>query len=199
MDIKDISTNTDKLYTLRENERCVFFMLNRSGDITFDLAGPGAEAHIVAFFIGKKDVKETLRITQRHSSFNTTSSASVKSALFDESEFTYEGLIHIKEKASGSKASQEARALLVTPNTKAFFRPSLEILPEDVECRHAAAVSPLSKDALYFLKTRGISSEKAKKLLIEGFFKKDIEHIEDLGIKTNVLLSLLEKELKQAV
>ena len=195
MILKDISTETESLYTLAENEKAVFFLLNRSGDITFDLSGPGSAAHIFAFFLGKDTDKETLRITQKHSARNTTSHASVKTALFGQSEFTYEGMIHIEKSGRGSKASQEGRALLASPDTKAFFRPSLEILPEDVECRHAATVSPLNQEAIYFLKSRGLTEQQAKRILIEGFFKYDIEKIESLGVSTENILPLLEKTL----
>lgn len=199
MDLRNISQETADRYALKENEKAVFFLLNRSGNISFDLSARGAEAHIIAFFIGKGDGKETLRITQEHAAGDTASHASVKAALFGQSEFTYEGMIHIGKEGKGSKASQEGRALLAAPDAKAFFRPSLEILPEDVECRHAATVSPLSGSALYFLQSRGLDTEQAKKLLISGFFKKDLEYLEDLGIEASELRTFLDTELDLAL
>lgn len=183
----DITTDTKDIYRLEENEKFVFFLHNRSGDLTFELAGAGAEAHIFACFVGKNQDKQTLRITQHHLAPHTLSSALVKSALSDESEFTYEGLIRIEPAGQGGDASQESRSLLLSKNAKAFSKPALEILADDVRCRHAATVSPLNSEQLFFAQSRGLSPRQSKELLVEGFFKRAFDKMNALGIDANKL------------
>src|SRR3990167_6908396 len=124
MQFRDISQDKKTIYTLKENEQCVFFLLNRSGAITFELAGRGAEAHIFSFFVGRNDAKGTLAITQKHAAPQTTSHVLAKSVLFDASEYIYEGLIAIDKQADRSDASQESRALLCSPLAQASSKPS---------------------------------------------------------------------------
>ncbi|MEK9151379.1 MAG: SufD family Fe-S cluster assembly protein [Patescibacteria group bacterium] len=188
----DITTDKQTIYRLESNEKVVFFMLNRSGAITFELAGRGAEAHIFAFFVGRNDDKGTLAITQKHIAPETTSHALAKSVLFDASEYAYEGLIAIDKQANRSDASQESRTLLLSPLAQASSKPSLEILANDVKCRHAATASPLNADALFFAQSRGLSGAQAEQLLIQGFIDEAVEKIEKLGVDTATIRESLE-------
>lgn len=189
MFFKDISTDTQKTYILVENEKCVFFMLNRNGEITFDLAAPGAEAHVFAFSFGGKIEKGTLRILQNHIAPRTTSSVLIKGALSNASEFNYEGTVRIEKDALLSHASQECRMLLLSGEAKASSRPSLEILASDVTCHHAATMSALDREQLFFLQSRGLSPEQAKQVLVEGFFHEALERVKK--IDTNFQLPMI--------
>jgi len=187
MHFQDISTDTKTRYQLNTNEQGVFFILNRSGQITFELAGSGATAHIFALYTGKGDSKQTLNLTQRHLAPDTLSSTLVKSALTEKSTFHYDGAIMITKDAHRSNASQESRTLLLSPEARAHARPALEILAHDVKCHHAATTSPLSEETLFFAESRGLSEEAARKLLVHGFFQEALERMEKLGIETSGL------------
>ncbi len=89
MQFKDISTDTATHYRLAENEQCVFFMWNRGGDITLELSGPNAQAHVFAFFIGKKSEQRILTISQKHLAPKTVSRVLVKSILHHERSFSH--------------------------------------------------------------------------------------------------------------
>lgn len=183
----DISQDKKTLYALKKNEQCIFYMLNRNGKITFELAGENAEAHIFSFFIGKKNDKGKLSITQKHTAPKTTSRAIVKSILFDESEYTYTGLIAIEKQAKQSDASQESRTLLLSPFAGVSAKPALEILADDVKCKHSATVSNLNPEALFFARSRGLSETQATTLLINGFFNDSIKKMRALEADTNVI------------
>ena len=187
MIFKDISNETQNLYRLGTNEKRVFFLLNRSGEITFELAGAGAEAHIFSFFIGRNADKGTLKLFQRHLAPRTTSHALIKSVLSDEAEDAYEGLIFIDKQAIQSDASQESRAILLSPLARASLKPTLEILADDVRCRHAATASPLSPESLFFAQARGLSSNQASRMLVMGFFNDALLKMEALGIDTEII------------
>lgn len=191
----DITNDARHTYVLGENERGVFWMFNRSGTITFELAAPRAQAHIFSFFIGKNGAQETLTVIQRHHSPETTSRMMAKNVLFDTSAFTYEGLVSIVQAAQHSDAAQECRSLIVSPLARAMTKPALEILADDVRCRHAATTSPLDSDALFFLRSRGLSDAQATPLLIQGFFNETLEKIQRLGGDTQSLEHALSASL----
>jgi hypothetical protein len=81
MQFKDISTGKKTSYVLKENEKVVFFLQNRSGTFDFVLAGTGTEAHVFALFDKKESVAFSLEIRQHHTAPNTKSTALVKSLL----------------------------------------------------------------------------------------------------------------------
>lgn len=180
MQFKDITNDTQTTYRLAANEQVVFFMHNRGGDITFELTGPQAEAHVFAFFIGTGKEECHLNISQKHLATATTSRVLVKSILTDQSVFSYRGTLHIAKQTSLSDASQENRNLLLSSHAKAFSEPALEILTNDVRCHHAATTSPLSPEQLFALMARGLSQKQAKELLVTGFLSSSLDTLGNL-------------------
>lgn len=195
MKFRDISNDTQTIYQLNEHEQAVFFMLNRGGEITVELLGEGATAHVFAFFTGEGEDKRTLNLVQKHLAPKTTSSALVKAVLRDKAELHYAGTIQIDKKAQGSNASQESRSLLLSPEASAYTKPALEILADDVVCRHAATVSPLNKAMLFYAKSRGLGEKEATELLVNGFFGEAIEQMTMFGITIGSLKTKIASSL----
>jgi Fe-S cluster assembly protein SufD len=173
----DISHDKKKTYTLGENEKVVFFLHNRPGDITFRLTGSGAEAHIFALFSLSGNMRIESKITQVHFAQNTTSSLVGRSVLSGQSTFDWQGLIKIKKSAALSDGHQEMRNLLLSEETSAFALPSLEIENNAVRCGHATATSAPNKESLFFLRSRGFSESEARRILVEGFIRDIIERL----------------------
>lgn len=177
----DISTDTKSLYQLKKNEKTVFFMLNRSGEITFDMNESGGEAHIFSFFLLSGPEPQTLKLIQKHRAPRTSSQALVKAALAGQGSLAYEGLIHIEQSGNLSEAFQESRALLLSKDAHMFTKPALEILAPDVRCHHAATSSPLNPDSLFYIRSRGLGEKEGRELLLRGFFNEALEKMEVLG------------------
>lgn len=177
MIFKDISHDKKKIYTLGENEKVVFFLHNRPGDITFRLTGSGAEAHVFTLFSlsGKTSLRSD--ITQIHLAENTISSLIGRSILSGQSTFDWHGLIKIKKAAALSDGHQEMRNLLLSEEASAFALPSLEIENNAVRCGHATATSAPNKESLFFLRSRGFSESEARRILVEGFIRDILERL----------------------
>lgn len=181
MQFRDISADKKTSYRIGKDERVVFFMRNRSGEIEFTLAGTGAEARVFALFEGTQGDRFSLGIRQHHRAPDTKSSALIKSLLTDNASFSYEGLIRIEKGAIGSDATQENRNLLLSDTASAVSIPSLEILENDVACGHASATGTLSEEAILYMKTRGLPREQAETLLAEGFARSFYEEMGKYG------------------
>ncbi len=173
----DISHDKKKTYTLGENEKVVFFLHNRPGDITFRLTGAGAEAHVFALFSLSGNMRIGSKITQIHLAQNTASSLVGRSVLSGQSTFDWQGLIKIKKSAALSDGHQEMRNLLLSEEASAFALPSLEIENNAVRCGHATATSAPNKESLFFLRSRGFSESEARRILVEGFIRDIIERL----------------------
>jgi len=171
MDFRDISNDKETTYRLSENERVVFVMENRDAEVTIELAGVGAEAHIFALYTGRDDVRFAPRIIQRHLAPDTVSSSIVRAQLSGSSSLRFRGLVEIAKVAGDSDAKQDIRALVLSPESSASAVPELEIDTDNVSCSHAASIAPPDAEQLAYLATRGISQNKAVKLIADGFFK----------------------------
>lgn len=180
MPYRDISTETTSLYRLAANEKVIFSMENRTGEITIELMGPGAAAYVFASYTGNHAAEQSLRLTQKHLAPDTTSSVLVKAALDGGAKFHYDGLVYIAEGAHRSDASQESRSLLLSPDARASARPALEILNHDVVCRHAATTSPIDHEIIFFMLSRGVSKKRAVETLVKGFFQDIRDRVETL-------------------
>ena len=195
MDFRDISTDTHPTYRLAENEQAVFFLLNRSGEVTFELAGVHAKAYVYALFVGEQSTTQTLHLRQHHTALRTHSFALVKSVLMDASAFDYKGTIRLERSADKSEAVQENRNLIVGEGASAFSNPALEILAKDVICRHASTTSAPNADQLFYLMTRGLDQTTAERLIAEGFLTEVGERMKKLGVQEDDVARTLEKTL----
>lgn len=191
----DITTDTQTTYSLKANEKRIFFLYNRPGDITFRLTGSGAEAHVFALFSlsGKTSLRSG--ITQIHLADNTISSLVGRSILSGQSAFDWHGLIKIKKIATLSDGHQEMRNLVLSEEASAFALPSLEIENNAVRCGHATATSAPNKESLFFLRSRGFSESEAKRILVEGFIRDILERLPIQNTKREILFQSVNDTL----
>jgi Fe-S cluster assembly protein SufD len=173
----DITNDTKTIYSLKANEKRVFFLHNRSGDITFRLNAPGAEAVIYALYTVGNEGHASLNIKQHHRSPDTKSRVLVKSVLDDNASFAYTGTIRIEKNALHTEATQENRNLLLSPTASVETKPLLEILNAEVICRHAATTSAPGEDQLFALASRGIERREAIHLIALGFQKEILNRL----------------------
>ena len=68
-----------------------------------------------------------------------------------------------------------SKALLLSDKSISNSKPELEIFADDVVCSHGATVGNLEEDEIFYLQSRGISVEQAKKILIEAFLHDTVQ------------------------
>jgi Fe-S cluster assembly protein SufD len=71
--------------------------------------------------------------------------------------------------AQRSDAHQQNKNLLLSRDAEIDTKPQLEIYADDVACSHGATVGQLDDEALYYLRTRGVSEQTARSLLTFAF------------------------------
>jgi Fe-S cluster assembly protein SufD len=90
----------------------------------------------------------------------------------------FNGKIHVRPDAQKTLAYQSNKNIILTDRAKINSKPQLEIYADDVKCSHGATSGYLDKDALFYLKARGIEEQKAKALLLNAFASEIIEKID---------------------
>lgn len=98
----------------------------------------------------------------------------------------YQGRITVLPGADGVDSRQTAKAILLDERGEADLKPELLIFAEDVKCAHGAAVGDLDDDALFYLKSRGLSDAEARDLLLRAFLSEAVDEIRDEDIRSEV-------------
>jgi Fe-S cluster assembly protein SufD len=102
----------------------------------------------------------------------------------------FNGKIIVRPDAQKTNAKQTNRALLLSDNATINTKPQLEIFADDVKCTHGAAIGQLDEDALFYLRTRGLTFFEARDMLIHAFAGEILERV-----KIEPLKRALEDEL----
>ena len=147
--------------------------------ITSVARGPHADIQIRIGSITRDNQQHIIKTEQLHEAPSAISHCEVRSICYDQSRSTYEGMIIITKDGQKTEAHQQHKALLIDEHARAFARPSLEVLVDDVQCGHGSAVGQLDPEQLFYLQTRGIALADAKVQLARSFMQ---------GIYTNVSL-----------
>lgn len=143
-----------------EKRKQFFMLLGKHSQVTVS-GSYLLSAHALAIF----------EVIQLHKALNTISTVMLKTVLDDKAKFEYRGTITLKPEAQGSKAHQTNKNLIVSSHAQALSIPVLEALADDVQCGHGSAVSYVQEDHLFYLASRGIVQEQAKKMIVLGFLR----------------------------
>jgi Fe-S cluster assembly protein SufD len=96
------------------------------------------------------------------------------------------GTIIVRQEAQRTNAVQSNQSLLLTPTATIDSKPQLKIWADDVKCTHGATVGQLDEDALFYLRSRGIPQETARRLLIKSFVVELIESLPGDDLREHV-------------
>jgi len=171
-----------------------------NGRVAMDtqLAGKGADAKVTGAYATHGRQHLDYATTQEHAAPNTTSDLAFRGILDGRSSTVWSGMIKVDPGAQQIDAFQESRNLLLTKKAHADSIPGLEILANDVRCTHAAAIAQIDPEQLYYLRSRGLSLEKAKRLVIEGFLEATVERFEP-GFVREAVAGALERRLEHVL
>jgi Fe-S cluster assembly protein SufD len=159
------------------------------------LVGPGADAKVTGAYATRGRQHLDYATTQEHAAANTTSDLAFRGILDGRSSTVWSGMIKVDPGAQQIDAFQESRNLLLTKRAHADAVPGLEILANDVRCTHAAAIAQIDPDQLFYLRSRGLAIEDAKRLVIEGFLEATVERFEE-GFVREAIAAALERRLE---
>ena len=134
-----------------------------------------------------------------HDAPHTRSRVTYKGALQGEGAHTvWIGDVLIRQNANGTDSYEQNRNLVLTPGTRADSIPNLEIETGDIEgAGHASATGRFDDEHLFYLQSRGISEEEARKLVVRGFLLEVINQIGEPATEER-LQAAIEAELAES-
>jgi Fe-S cluster assembly protein SufD len=116
-----------------------------------------------------------------------------KSLADDKSHAVFEGSIIVPKIAQKTDASQLSRNLLLSRHAKIDTKPQLEIIADDVKCKHGATISQLNEEELFYMRSRGLTLAEASKLQLSSYIQEIISSIPISKDRWNLLDKILKE------
>ncbi len=89
----------------------------------------------------------------------------------------FNGKIFVRPHAQKTNAKQTNRNLLLSEEAVIDTKPQLEIFADDVKCTHGATIGQMDEEAIFYLRSRGIGLDHARRMLIRAFASGVVERI----------------------
>ena len=122
----------------------------------------------------------------QHNKPNCNSHQDYKGIYDNKSTGVFNGKIIVEKQAQKTNAFQSNNNVLLSDKATINAKPQLEIYEDDVKCSHGCTVGQLDKNALFYLKSRGIPEKEATALLMYGFANNILESVKIPEIKTRI-------------
>ena len=133
------------------------------------LNGEGAECLINGLFVGGGKQHLDNYMLVEHAQPNCSSRQFYNGILDERSRGVFHGRIVVHKDAQHTDAKQTNRNLLLSDDARIDTKPQLEIYADDVKCTHGATIGQIDEEALFYLRSRGISEAEARNLLLYAF------------------------------
>ncbi len=147
------------------------------------LAGEGCNSDIYGLFVseGRQHMDNFMRV--EHASPHCDSRQFYNGVLDGRSKGVFHGRILVHEGAEKTDAKQTNRNLLLSDTAQIDTKPQLEIYNDDVKCTHGATIGQMDEEALFYLRSRGISQREAKIIMLRAFTSQTLETMSIKSVK----------------
>ncbi|KAA0214839.1 Fe-S cluster assembly protein SufD [bacterium] len=147
------------------------------------LKGEGANAGLSGLFLGRGREHLDQHIEVEHASPLGTSRQLFRGVLDGKSRGVFSGKVVVQPGARKTDARQQNNNLLLSDDAQIDTKPQLEIYADDVQCSHGATSGRLDDEALFFLRSRGLSQAQARSLLTYAFCAELIEAVRPRALR----------------
>ena len=147
------------------------------------LDGENCGATLNGLYLGKGTQHTDHQTRIEHAQPNCFSRELYKGVLDDSSRAVFNGKVYVHPIAQKTDGKQSNHTLLLSPEARIDTKPQLEIFADDVKCTHGATVGRMDEAGLFYMKSRGVPAETARKLLTYAFAADVLETIEVDAVK----------------
>ncbi|MCZ6634871.1 MAG: Fe-S cluster assembly protein SufD [bacterium] len=165
-------------------------------DVHSRLAGESSESTINGLYVLGNDQHVDNYTLLEHAEPNSPSHELYKGVLGGNARAIFRGKIYVHRIAQKTDAYQSNQNLLLSNNARVNTKPQLEIYADDVKCSHGATVGQLDEAALFYLRSRGISSDRAYRILIQAFTGEVLDQVRSEPVR-ECLSQLMDRKLEE--
>lgn len=174
-----------------EGARLELFVVNKGEDYTraeiVCRVASGGHFEFGGVTIGGGDAVREFVTRTDHSEPDATSNQVVRAVHWGQATGNFLGRIDVGREGQRTDAAQDFKALLLERGATVNTKPELEIFADDVKCAHGAAIGQMDEMARYYMASRGIAPDLAKKLLVRAFIADAFAALEDEGEAERIL------------
>ncbi len=164
-------------------------------NIYYKLNGEHCESHLYGLYVTDKNQHVDNFSFIDHAKPNCTSTELFKGVMDDRATAAFTGRVLVRKDSQNTNAYQSNNNILLNDLARISTRPQLEIYADDVKCSHGATVGQLDDDAMFYLRSRGISEEESQVLLMYAFAYEVIDKIQVEPLKEQIR-DLVEKRFR---
>ncbi len=146
-------------------------------NIRTTLDGEGIEAVLNGVYLTNGDQLADHHMIVDHAKPRCASHEYFNGILAGKSRGVFHGRILVRPDAQKTDAKQTSKNLLLSDEASADAKPQLEIYADDVKCTHGATVGQLNDESIFYLRSRGIGLETARRMLIHAFAGEIIDRV----------------------
>ena len=157
-----------------------------------EFAGPGGRAELLGVSFAGADQHLESRLYVDHGAPQCSSNVLYKNALLGETARTvWIGDVRIRPGATGTDTYEMNRNLLLSDGARADSVPNLEIETGDIAgAGHASATGRFDDLQLFYLQSRGIPEQEARRLVVRGFFADVVERIGVPDLERQIMVAI---------
>lgn len=181
---------------LAEASKFKSFTLTANGTMTrnesiIEILGDEISAHVGGAAIGDGvDFHHDDTVFITHDAVNCESRQVFKKVLRNGATGVFQGKILVKEDAQKTDGYQISLSLLLDDDAQFYAKPELEIYADDVACSHGSTTGAIDDEALFYLRSRGISRRDAQELLVLAFLAESLDEIAADDVRDAVQVQL---------
>ncbi len=149
------------------------------------------ETHLYGLFLGDGVMHVDNHTLVDHARPNCFSNELYKGILDDKATGVFNGKVLVRLDAQQTNAYQSNKSILLTDTARMYSKPELEIYADDVKCSHGATTGQLDEDALFYLRSRGLTEKRARAILLTAFARDVLNNvvIEPLRVYLDTLVT----------
>jgi len=122
-----------------------------------------------------------------HNAPDGQSNQLVRTVLDDHAQGIFQGKVYVDRVAQRTDGYQLANSLVLAEGAEMDTKPELEIYADDVKCSHGSTIGQIDEEPLFYLRSRGLSEEQARTMLIEAFITEAVDTVENEDVRTQIL------------
>ncbi len=138
-------------------------------DLNVLMDAPGASCVLRGLYSTSGNQHIDNHIDIDHAKPSCTSDQYFKGILDGRSRAVFSGRVLVRKDAQNTEAHQSDKNLILSEGARINTKPSLEIYADDIQATHGATAGAVADDALFYMRSRGIDEDTARRLLVSGF------------------------------
>jgi FeS assembly protein SufD len=150
------------------------------------MEAPYCESHLYGLYLQKGNSHIDNHTLVDNVKPNCYSNELYKGIMDENATGVFNGKIFVRQDAQKTNAYQSNKNILLSNNASVNTKPQLEIFADDVKCSHGCTIGSLDKEAMFYLRSRGVTEKSARSLLMHAFADDIMEHIKPEAIRQYV-------------